>query len=223
MKKFNFLGLDLNSKLNWKDHVFKVANKITKVTGILNKIKLYVPKNVLLSIYNALILPHLNYCILIWGNACRTFLKRLFKIQKKAVRIIVNANFISHTNPLFKLLNIVKLNDLYNFTQLKFLYKLRNGMLPFYFKDFDVHINSHTHFYNTRNRFMLQSLKINHEFAKKCLRYSINELIKKTDITILQRINTHSFSSFSFYTKSCIISNYPSICTIQSCYSCSRN
>ena len=65
--EFAYLGLLLNKHLNWKQHITKIANTISKSIGIINKLKYELPENTLLTIYNSLILPHLNYCILAWG------------------------------------------------------------------------------------------------------------------------------------------------------------
>ena len=46
----------------------EVSKKISRITGILKNLQLIVPKNILLTIYNILILPHINYCLLLWSN-----------------------------------------------------------------------------------------------------------------------------------------------------------
>ena len=61
---FNFLGLTFNKHLGWADHVNKLSNKICKIIGIMNKLKFQLPQNILLTIYNSLILSQLNYCLL---------------------------------------------------------------------------------------------------------------------------------------------------------------
>ena len=66
--EFNFLGLHINTKLNWDTHVDVVGNKISRVIGIIKKLQLIFPREILLTIYNALILPHINYCLLSWGS-----------------------------------------------------------------------------------------------------------------------------------------------------------
>ena len=58
---------------------------------------------------------------------------RLHLLQKKAVRIITNKDYIAHTEPLCKLLNILKATDLFKCSLWKFYYKLTNGQLPAYF------------------------------------------------------------------------------------------
>ena len=84
VETFNFLGVNLDTNISWKSHLSKVSNKIVRIIGIMNKLKFILPQNILFYIYNSLIMPHINYCILLWGHAN----KRIFKLQKKAVRII---------------------------------------------------------------------------------------------------------------------------------------
>ena len=87
---FTFLGLTIQENLSWKAHIRKVGIKISRVIGIIGRLRNYLPSNILRIIYNSLILPHLNYCLLIWGydNLCRLHL-----LQKKAVRYITGSGY----------------------------------------------------------------------------------------------------------------------------------
>ncbi len=51
---FNFLGLTINEHLNWKSHIDKLANKTSKIMGVLNKLKHFVALNASVIIYNSL-------------------------------------------------------------------------------------------------------------------------------------------------------------------------
>ena len=53
------------------------------------------PREVLLTLYNALILPHLSHCILVWGSRIDGN-HRLLLLQKKAVIIITNQDYFSN-------------------------------------------------------------------------------------------------------------------------------
>ena len=106
---FNFLGINLNKHLNWNPHVTNVSNKLVKTVGVLNILKKTLPLNILRIIYNALILPHLNYGILAWEHIA----KRLNLIQKRAVRILTASKYNSHTEPLFKQTSILKVTDMH--------------------------------------------------------------------------------------------------------------
>ena len=65
---FNFLGLQINENLKWNTHIDHISQKMSRIIGLLNQMKMIFPQEILLSIYNTLILPHLNYCMLSWGK-----------------------------------------------------------------------------------------------------------------------------------------------------------
>ena len=99
-------------QLNWDNHIHIIEKRISRAVGIIKKLQLIFPKTILLSIYNALILPHINYCLLSWGSGIEA--KGIFLQQKRAIRAISSAGYKAHTEPLFKIYNILKLEDIYN-------------------------------------------------------------------------------------------------------------
>ena len=65
--------------LTWKHHNTMITNKLSKVIGILNRLKNIYPQQALLSIYNVLLLSHMTYGLLLWGNQ----VEQVSKLQKK--------------------------------------------------------------------------------------------------------------------------------------------
>ena len=108
-----FLGLHIDRDLSWKTHINSLNKILSRNTGILHKLKHYFPSHILQSIYSTLISPYFNYGILAWGNTNNILLDSLFRIQKRAIRIINNAGFLSHTNRLFHQSRILKFTDLF--------------------------------------------------------------------------------------------------------------
>ena len=64
--------------------------KVSRVTGLMYKIRNFVDNKTLEMIYYSLIYPHLLYAIPIWGNSDQAHIKPLFILQKKALRLIMN-------------------------------------------------------------------------------------------------------------------------------------
>ena len=62
--------------------------------------------------YYSLVYPHLQYCNLIWGCAPYSYTNKILMLQKKIVRIITKSNYLAHTDELFAITNILKVNDL---------------------------------------------------------------------------------------------------------------
>ena len=134
--------------MSWKKHIDKISNKISKIIGVLNKLKFIIPDQILLTVYNSLILPHLNYCILAWEYDS----KRLYKLQKKDLRIINKSPYLAHTDPMFIKYNVLKVKDILEQNHLKFLFKLVHRSLPNYFYHFVSATGSDVHTHNTRDR-----------------------------------------------------------------------
>ena len=126
-----FLGLHIDRELTWKTHINYLSKIMSRNSGILNKLKQYFPTHVLQSIYSSLISPYLNYGILSWGNSTKSLLDTLFRIQKRAIRNINHAGYLSHTNNLFHQNRILKITDLFNYNVGIFMFNLISaGELP---------------------------------------------------------------------------------------------
>ena len=215
---FDFLGIFLNEHMTWTSHINKISNKISKYIGILNKLKHYLPSYILRTLYNSLILPHINYGILVWGFD----VSRINKLQKRSIRIINNQKYNAHTEPLFKLCNLLKVEDIFKLNCLKFYFKYCHQQVPLYFLKWKFTSNSDIHLYNTRQKDSLTSVKTKTKFAEKCIHFEIPKLINSTDTLILQKIYTHSFRSFCIYIKYSYFNAYEYECKIENCYVCSN-
>ena len=96
-----YLGVMIDNHLSWKHHINYVALKISRNIGILLKFRHFVPPKTLFGISNSLILPYLSYGLVAWGQAAKTHLEKLLRLQKRAVRLINFAPFCSHAVPYF--------------------------------------------------------------------------------------------------------------------------
>ena len=74
-------------------------------------------------------LSHMTYGLLLWGNQ----VEQVSKLQKKSFRLITGSEYLAHSEPLFKELELLKIEDLYKLKILKFYYNLSYGLLPSYF------------------------------------------------------------------------------------------
>jgi hypothetical protein len=219
---FNFLGVTLDKHLTWKPHIDRITKKISQITGAINNLKNTIPLTAKLHIYNSLIVPHLNYGILVWGLSAH--INNIYKIQKRALRNISNSKYNSHTDPLFKTLGLLKIADIRQLFEIKFYYKLKANLLPQYFANFVTtnefhHTSSHT----TRGRLLLSVPAHRHQFFKLGLRYSIVNTINNFPISLLAKCETHSIKIVSANFKTLIIQSYQTECNIQNCYICSNN
>ena len=211
----NINNVTIDKKLSWNGHTDKIFLKLPKCVGILNKLKRFLPQHILLTIYNSMFLPHINYCIPTWGYNHQ----RIFKIQKKVVRIISLSKYNAHTDPLFKHLKLLKMKDIHQIQQLKFYHKLINNQTPKYFTSLDLVFNFENHEHNTRRRNYITHI-VRREYANLCVRNSLPYLLNNTDQIILNKTTTHSLHGFAIYIKNSILNTYKDECNIDNRYIC---
>ena len=165
----NFLGLILDANLNWKKHLGKISNQCSKKIGILNKLKHTLPQEIQIILYNSLILPHIN-SVLWLGVFIQT---EYWNFKKKASRIITLSKYNSHSEPLYKKLDFLKVDDIFKLQQLTFYYKYLHDNLPAYLQNWKLIPNDNVHTHDTRIKNELYTFRAKHEFAKKCLRHNL--------------------------------------------------
>ena len=103
-----FLGITIDGNLIWKSQIHDIKSKISKLTGILYKIRYSMNTDFLRHIYLSLVYPHLLYCSALWEGAYKTFLDSLFVCQK----LLFNKQRYDHTSPLLKEFKLSKLHDI---------------------------------------------------------------------------------------------------------------
>jgi len=197
----NFLGIQMDENLTWKNHIQIVENKISKNLAMLYKAKPFLNFDALKNLYFCFINTYLTYCNIIWGSNNYTKLKKLYSKQKQACRIIYGTDRYSSSETLLHKLGILNIYKLNIYQILIFIFKTKQGLSP---KLFDNRFPPIKHKYKTR--YSRNNLAI----PKKLLRvgtYSINyrgpylwnELLpnKFKSITSLTQFK-NSLSSFMF-------------------------
>ena len=114
VRSTKFLGVLIDNKLNWKEHIQYIKNKISKSIRILYKVRPYLCIGTLRNLYFSSIYPYpyLIYCNEVWINACSTHIDPIIKLQRRAVRTITFAHYLDHTEPMFMELNILNFKQL---------------------------------------------------------------------------------------------------------------
>ena len=82
VQEFNLLGIAIDQNITWTPHIRKISIKISRVIGVLRKLKHIFPQHILRLIYNSLIHPHFIYGLNLWGFKH----KRITILQKKSYK-----------------------------------------------------------------------------------------------------------------------------------------
>ena len=101
VRRTKFLGVFIDNKLNWKDHITYISGKISRGIGMIIKARNYLNQDGLLALYHAFIYPYFTYCNHIWGATYKSNLQRLVILQNKIVRIISHVKPRADCKPLY--------------------------------------------------------------------------------------------------------------------------
>ena len=216
-----FLGVFIDEFLNWKMHINKKTNIIVKNLGMMNRIKNQIPLSTRKTLYNSLILPHLSYGIVAWGNTRSKEIKRLKLIQKRAMRFITKSKYNSHTIPIFKSQQLLTLNDIFKVQCCKIYQKRLKGQIPQYFIN-QIFTAEQIHNYNTRQNDNIRPPNISSILQEQLLSVKVAEVWNN----LPNNIKLCAFMSPNTFAKKCqknYLDTYITSCNISNCYSCRIN
>ena len=103
----------IDSLLDWSSHVQYIKSKLVRASYLFYKIQHVVSVDVLKMLYFSLVPCHLKYCIVSWGAATNSVLQPLEVVHNNILLTITYNNYRCHIKPVYKSLNILKLNDIY--------------------------------------------------------------------------------------------------------------
>jgi len=218
-KSVTFLGIFIDENLSWKYHMAHVNKRISSALFSIKQVKNILPKDCLRALYFALIHSHICYGILAWGNCTAKTLHRTVILQKSAIRTINNAKLKSHTDPLFKATNIMKITDQYIFQSTLFVFDFITKYLPCSFEKMFIFNHDIPNSRVTRQCDLLYEARCKTNFANKLPLYAIPKIWNKWFRTSPQNM---SRSKFKYVMKANIVSAYQAhvTCTNSVCPDC---
>ena len=198
-----FLGIIVDQNLNWCEHINHCKRKISSALFALGHVRQYITEDSSNLLYYILVYPYLCNGLHLWGGTFKTYLKSLIILQKRAVRIIVNASRLENTCPIFQRLHLLSLEQLHDYCLGKFVYSHIYKLAPVLFLE-EIVLNRDVHQYHTRNSANVnikyyRTVKMKNSFGNKSPLYwsSLPENI----------IAVHTIASFNRLHKNYIFAN----------------
>ena len=181
--KTKFLGVVIDNKLSWNDHISYISGKIARGIGILIKARAVLNRDTLVTLYYSFIYPYYIYCNHVWGSTSDRNLNRLFVLQKKAIKIICQVNRRCHSAPLFKELKLLNIWQINKYLIGQFMYRCYHTILPPLFNSLFTR-NCYVHDHNTRQASVYFAIPLDKtNYCQGSIRYkgpSIwNEIMKR--------------------------------------------
>ena len=167
-----YLGVLLDEHLSWKPHTNELIKKLNRSNSMLAKIRHYVNKNTIRSLYFSIFYSHINYCCQVWGQNGNCLLNKILSLQRSALRIIDFKPFRSDASPLFRFLNIPLFVNMVRVSNLLFVFDSFSDSLPISISNYFS--ERRTHSYNTRSiesgKLVLPAFKTI-KYGKNSIRY----------------------------------------------------
>jgi len=129
---FRYLGVEIDDKVKWNAHVNNLVRSISSKLYSLRKMSQFLDKKSLLMMYNMTIQPCIDYSITVWGNCSQKNKDLLYRLQKRAARI-VTSNYDYETvngEDLIKTLKWQSFDQRMNYFLATLMYKSVHGIGP---------------------------------------------------------------------------------------------
>ena len=147
---FKYLGVWIDDKLKFNTHISKLASKISKNIGIINKSKNYLSFKHKSMLFNALVLPHLNYCSNIWSSTNQKYTNILERLQRKAAKTILNKPKKTPTMEIYKQIHWLPTQQRWKVNRCTTVHQIIHKQVPDYLHDHFT-LTKDTHTYKTRS------------------------------------------------------------------------
>ena len=229
-----FLGLYLDKNLTFREHINIISKKISKAIYVLSRAARVLPRKELITLYSSLILPYLNYGLLVWGGSCGAetcyrvldrgpssnpmgSLTQIHKLQKSALRVISGKSAYAHHIPLCHSLNLLDLEHLYCIRSLSLFYDYFHGKLPPFF------LNKFSLFLSRDNSLHIKTKYRRTELASSTIFHTLSNTWNTLPNQIKSEIHK-SKSIFIKKVKEYYISLYQNWeCEKVDCFSCNKS
>ena len=195
VKSIKYLGLTIDNKLNFNNHIQDVCNQLSKYNGIIYSLSKFVPRFILINIYYSLVYPQIIQNIVIWGGTNKTNQQRITVALNKILRNILQVRFdgngipIIPVNSMYKELNFLKFEDIHIYFTLKFIHFIL-------YKRFDVFERCFAHLlplnnYNMRTK-LINLPYIRTEAERHSTLYQVCEVIRGLPTHFLDQVSDHT-------------------------------
>ena len=144
------LGIHIDESLTWNLQVANIKKIVVYKLFLLRRIRTFLPTQSRIQFYNYYVKPYLEYCCSIWGSTSQENINTIVKLQKRAARLILDADFSTPSAILFQELKWISFSDIVKFHQLSLVFKCINKIAPVYLQDL-FHQKSNYHSYVLRS------------------------------------------------------------------------
>ena len=145
------LGVIFDEHLSWDPHVTSVCQKVFSILNMLNRFRTLFTTTLKQRLVEALLLPHLDYCDVVYSSINAKLVSKLQKAQNASVRFVCSLRFYDHISPSYKKLSWLKVDQRRRYHSLCLLHRTLTTQEPKYLISKIQSLPSY-HEHNTRSR-----------------------------------------------------------------------
>ena len=124
------LGTIIHENLPWKEHMPALKSKVRATLGAVIRVKPYLSKHSLLSMFHSLVISRIRYCIINWNHGNSTILNQLQGISNKFIRLTLGLSRNEDVLPLMKQHNLLTINDIFKYEMAVLMFRFHTRTLP---------------------------------------------------------------------------------------------
>ena len=124
------LGVLLDDELKWYQHCDEIVKKCTKGLGLLSRLRNTLPFSLKKKVYNAVVLPHLDYCSTVWQECSKKLQTKIQRLQNYGAGLLLNEPPRSYSSILRKTLGWLTLSERRKFKRLIVMQNCPEGEAP---------------------------------------------------------------------------------------------
>ena len=129
------LGVFVDNRLKFSKQCLDARNKANRMLGFISRNVAHRSKEVIKTLYNAYVRPHLEYCVQAWSPHYQKDLTMLEKVQRRATRLVSGLKRLDYETRL-KELNMFSLERRYKRGDMIEVYKIFTGLDDLKLEDF---------------------------------------------------------------------------------------
>ena len=127
-----YLGVMIDKDLSWKPHIERMHKQCMSKLAVIRRSGAYLPCHIRRMLYLAFVLPHLDYCSVVWNFCGATLIKQVERIQNYALRMILRKPPRTASEPLRQTLRLTTLEKRRHYAMLSQVHRYCTGNGPAY-------------------------------------------------------------------------------------------
>lgn len=130
VKEFKYLGLVLDSTFTFKKHVKKICSTLKYSLSVFRHIRNTLTHDAAKIYLEAMIIPHINYCISCWSQTSETAIKPLKSLYNQAIKVLDKKPLRYHHCLILGKYSMLNFKNIIVYANVRLVFKILNNIAP---------------------------------------------------------------------------------------------